>query len=62
MTMTDTNNLAPPSNDYDYDGWADFWRHKIGVNVIPADTQKKVTYESWSEWQDKPIPGMWYWQ
>jgi hypothetical protein len=56
MTMTDTNNLAPPSNDYDYDGWADFWRHKIGVNVIPADTQKKVTYESWSEWQDKPIP------
>jgi len=56
MTMTDTNNLAPPSNDYDYDGWADFWRHKIGVNVIPADTQKKVTYESWSEWQNKPIP------
>ena len=40
MTMTDTNNLAPPSND-DYNGWADFWRHKIGVNVIPAETQKK---------------------
>ena len=55
MTITDTNNLAPPSND-DYNGWADFWRHKIGVNVIPADTRKKVTYESWSEWQDKPIP------
>jgi hypothetical protein len=36
--------------------WADFWRYKIGVNVIPADTRKKVTYEKWSEWQDKPIP------
>ena len=55
MTMTDSNNLSPPLND-DYNGWADFWRYKIGVNVIPADTRKKVTYESWSEWQDKPIP------
>lgn len=36
--------------------WADFWRFDIGVNVIPADTKRKVTYESWAEWQDKPIP------
>ena len=36
--------------------WADFWRYDIGVNVIPADTRRKVTYESWAEWQDKPIP------
>jgi Bifunctional DNA primase/polymerase, N-terminal len=36
--------------------WADFWRYTIGVNVIPADTRKKVTYEKWPEWQDKPIP------
>ena len=36
--------------------WADFWRFDIGVNVIPADTKRKVTYESWVEWQDKPIP------
>ena len=36
--------------------WADFWRNDIGVNVIPANTRKKETYESWKEWQDKPIP------
>jgi hypothetical protein len=35
--------------------FADFWRYVIGVNVIPADTRKKVTYEKWSDWQDKPI-------
>lgn len=35
--------------------WADFWRYQIGVNVIPANTRKKETYESWKEWQDKPI-------
>ena len=35
--------------------WAEFWRYDIGVNVIPADTRRKVTYESWAEWQDKPI-------
>jgi hypothetical protein len=35
---------------------ADFWRYDIGVNVIPADTKRKETYESWKEWQDKPIP------
>jgi hypothetical protein len=35
---------------------ADFWRNSVGVNVIGADTRKKVTYESWKEWQDKPIP------
>jgi hypothetical protein len=37
-------------------GSADFWRNDIGVNVIPADTKRKETYESWKEWQDKPIP------
>ena len=36
--------------------WADFWRYDIGVNVIPADTRRKVTYESWAEWQENPIP------
>lgn len=35
---------------------ADFWRNDIGVNVIGANTRKKETYESWKEWQDKPIP------
>jgi hypothetical protein len=35
--------------------WADFWRYQIGVNIIPANTRKKETYESWKEWQDNPI-------
>ena len=35
---------------------ADYWYYKIGVNVIPADTKERITYENWSQWQDKPIP------
>jgi hypothetical protein len=35
---------------------ADYWRNSIGVNVIGANTKEKVIYESWKEWQDKPIP------
>ncbi len=35
---------------------ADFWNNDIGVNVIPADTKNKQTYENWLPWQDKPIP------
>lgn len=34
----------------------DFWAYEIGVNLIPADTRNKRTYEEWSQWQDKPIP------
>jgi len=45
---------SPPLEDNN--GWADFWRYQIGVNVIPADTKNKRTYEKWQEWQDKPIP------
>jgi hypothetical protein len=29
----------PPLGDYN--GWADFWRYKIGINVIPAKTRDK---------------------
>ena len=36
--------------------WADFWFYERGVNVIPANTKEKVTFVSWSECQDKPIP------
>lgn len=36
--------------------WADYWYYKIGVNVIPANTKEKVTYENWIPWQDKPLP------
>jgi Bifunctional DNA primase/polymerase, N-terminal len=46
MASTESNSI----NDF-----ADYWRDHIGVNVIPANTRKKETYESWKEWQDKPI-------
>ena len=48
-----------PGSEREYksiNDWADFWRNDIGVNVIPADTRRKVTYESWAEWQDKAYP------
>jgi P4 family phage/plasmid primase-like protien len=35
---------------------ADFWRCKIGVNVIPADTKRKTTAVYWKEYQESPIP------
>src|SRR5215203_2347729 len=41
---------------YEVNKWADFWHYKIGVNVIPADTKEKKTFENWSQWQDKSIP------
>src|SRR6185312_3229267 len=34
----------------------DFWFYQIGINVISADTLNKKSYESWSEYQNKPIP------
>jgi len=37
-------NHEPPMDDHN--GWSDFWRIGIGVNVIPADTEKKRTYEN----------------
>ena len=37
-------------------GWADFWRYCIGVNVIPADTWNKRTFVEWKQWQEQPIP------
>ena len=36
--------------------WADFWYYEIGVNVIPANTREKNTFEPWTPWQDKSIP------
>jgi putative DNA primase/helicase len=45
------------TNPYEnFNQYADFWRYKIGVNVLPADTKNKVTNIRWSEWQNKPIP------
>ena len=40
----------------DYNGWADFWRYEMGVNVIPADTMIKKTFINWKQYQDVPIP------
>lgn len=41
-----------------FNEWADFWRYKIGVNVIPAITKYKKPKAGiqWTEWQTKPIP------
>ena len=41
--------------------WADFWRNKIGVNVIPANGIKKMTWINWTKdpnvnMQTQPIP------
>lgn len=40
--------------DY-HDAWADFWRHCIGINVIPVDSRKKKPLVRWKPWQDKPV-------
>jgi hypothetical protein len=40
----------------DHNGWADFWYYEIGVNVIPAHTQKKKTFVEWKRWQIESIP------
>ena len=38
------------------EGWADFWRYMIGVNVIPVDTRNKRPIVKWQEYQDAPVP------
>ena len=63
LAVTDTQPEYDPTTEppkTTINDWADFWRYDIGVNVIPADTRRKVTYESWAEWQDKPIPDVLY--
>src|SRR5215211_3063052 len=44
----------PPLEDHN--AWADFWYYTIGVNVIPAYTQKKKTFFEWKPWQLQSIP------
>ncbi|CAN5707420.1 hypothetical protein BH23THE1_BH23THE1_17410 [soil metagenome] len=34
---------------------ADFWRYEIGVNIIPINSRKKVTYTEWSELEDNTV-------
>jgi len=52
MTMTEK---------IDYNKHADFWRNKIGVNVIPAKSREKTTWIQWTKdprgnWGQEPIP------
>ncbi|MBA3749317.1 MAG: bifunctional DNA primase/polymerase [Nitrosopumilus sp.] len=49
------NNLKQMGPTADINDWADFWFYIIGVNIFPADTKNKVTYEKWSEWQNNSI-------
>jgi hypothetical protein len=49
----DSSSYRPRMDDYN--GWADFWRYDIGVNVIPAKTIIKETYINWKQHQDMPI-------
>jgi hypothetical protein len=46
----------PPLNDND--GWARFWFHLLGVNVLPQPTmtRDKTKFTNWRDWQNKPIP------
>ena len=43
-----------------FNDWADFWRLTIRVNVIPADTRKKVTDIGWKQYQNSPVPDWQY--
>ncbi len=44
------------SGTYNKDGWTDFWRYEIGVNVIQADTRSKTTNIQWSKYQFESVP------
>jgi hypothetical protein len=54
---TNQSNNNHGYNSYINEG-ADFWRFIVGVNVFPADSRNKVTYEHWNKngWQTNPIP------
>ena len=43
-------------NKTDINSMSDFWSQDIGINIIPASTKDKITFENWSKWQDQPIP------
>ncbi len=45
------NNQFDANYVYYLNSFADFWYHVIGVNVIPAVTKKKETYEEWKQYQ-----------
>lgn len=39
-------------NKTDINSMSDFWSQDIGINIIPASTKDKITFENWSKWQD----------
>ena len=41
--------------NYNSNQWADYWRYKIGVNVLPANSNEKRPLVKWSQYQKKPI-------
>ncbi len=41
--------------DTNFNDWADFWYYEKGINVLSADTVKKVPTEEWAEYQNKPM-------
>lgn len=58
MTTAEPYTFPEPE---DYNGWANFWRYRIGVNVIPAMAREKRPIEDWrnnplGNWQNEPIP------
>ena len=63
-TNTNTNNSSftfnpppPPTNALDYNGWANWYRNVLGLNVIPANTavfKKPIVH--WEIYQNTPIP------
>jgi hypothetical protein len=44
----------PPLEDHN--AWADVWRYEVGINLIPAITQKKKITVEWKRWQTESIP------
>jgi hypothetical protein len=54
--------LSPsyPENNVSFKGktfeqWADHWYYKIGVNVIPVRTKRKIPSVEWKKWQNDRI-------
>ena len=52
--MTSQTIQFPPLNDFNK--WAYFWYHDVGMNVIPTDAKKKLPVVKWSKFQNESIP------
>ena len=45
----------PPKDALDYNGWANWYRQALGLNVISSNTVEKKTFVNWEEYQHGPI-------